>query len=93
MAVRFLELRQVLTPTGSRYLHCDPTAYACLRLLLDAVLETAACRNELVSCYSGPANTSGYFARKHDTILFYAQPGTFVRPVGPAARSVREGQF
>jgi site-specific DNA-methyltransferase (adenine-specific) len=38
MAVRLLELHRVLKPTGSLYLHCDPTASHYLKLLLDAVL-------------------------------------------------------
>ena len=38
MAVRLLEMRRVLKPTGSIYLHCDPTAGACLKMLPDAVL-------------------------------------------------------
>ena len=38
MAARLLELRRVLKATGSLYLHCNPTAGAYLRLLLDAVL-------------------------------------------------------
>ena len=45
MAVRLLELRRVLKTTGSLYLHCDPTANAYLRLLLDAVFGIASFRN------------------------------------------------
>src|ERR1035441_963111 len=37
MAVRLLELHRVLKPTGSLYLHCDPTASHYLRLLLDGI--------------------------------------------------------
>ena len=37
MAPRLVELRRVLKPTGSLYLHCDPTASHYLKLLLDAV--------------------------------------------------------
>ena len=73
MAVRLLELRRVLKPTGSLYLHCDATANAYIRTLLDAIFNTSAFRNEVAWCYSGPSNTPRYFARKHDTILFYAR--------------------
>ncbi len=38
MAVRLIELHRVLKPTGSLYLHCDPTASHYLKILLDAVL-------------------------------------------------------
>ena len=37
MAVRLVELHRVLKPTGSLYLHCDPTASHYLKILLDAV--------------------------------------------------------
>ena len=72
MAVRLLELRRVLKPTGSLYLHCDPTANAYLRMLLDATIGRSGFRNEIVWCYTGPSNTHAYFPRKHDTVLFYA---------------------
>jgi site-specific DNA-methyltransferase (adenine-specific) len=35
MAPRLIELHRVLKPTGSLYLHCDPTASHYLRMLLD----------------------------------------------------------
>ena len=47
MAVRLLEMRRVLKPTGSLYLHCDPTANAYLRTLLDAVFGAANFRSEI----------------------------------------------
>ena len=37
MAIRLIELHRVLKPTGSLYLHCDPTASHYLKILLDAV--------------------------------------------------------
>ena len=80
LAIRFLELRRVLKRTGSLYLHCDPTANAYLRLLLDAIFGASALRNEIVWCYTGPANTPRHYPRKHDTILWYTQPeATFNR--------------
>ena len=42
MAVRLLELRRVLKPTGSIYLHCDPTASHYLKMLMDAVFGQVA---------------------------------------------------
>ena len=73
MAVRLLEMRRVLKPTGSVYLHCDPTADAYLRALMDAVFGRDQFRNEIVWAYTGPANTRRWFPRKHDVILFYAR--------------------
>ena len=37
MAPRLAELHRALKPTGSIYLHCDPTASHYLKLLMDAV--------------------------------------------------------
>lgn len=48
MAVRLLELHRVLKPTGSLYLHCDPTASHYLKILLDAVFGPMKFRNEVI---------------------------------------------
>ena len=48
MAVRLLELHRVLKPTGSLYLHCDPTASHYLKMLLDAVFGPRNYRNEII---------------------------------------------
>ena len=48
MAPRLAELRRVLKPTGSLYLHCDPTSSHYLKLLLDAVFGPEKFRGEIV---------------------------------------------
>ena len=48
MAPRLVELRRVLKPTGSIYLHCDPTASHYLKMLMDAVFGPANFRNEII---------------------------------------------
>lgn len=48
MAPRLLELRRVMRPTASIYLHCDPTASHYLKLLLDAVFGPQSFRNAIV---------------------------------------------
>ena len=73
MAVRLLELRRVLKPTGSIYLHCDPTANAYLRILCDAVFGPPDFRNEIVWRRSTPKGlASTRFASSHDVVLAYA---------------------
>ena len=47
MAVRLIELHRVLKPTGSLYLHCDPTASHYLKIMLDAVFGPRNFRNEV----------------------------------------------
>ncbi|MCY4042883.1 MAG: DNA methyltransferase, partial [Candidatus Dadabacteria bacterium] len=72
MAIRLIEMRRILKPTGSIYLHCDPTASHYLKLLMDTVFNKENFRNEVVWCYKGPSNSKKNFPRKHDYILFYA---------------------
>ena len=73
MGRRLAEMRRVLKPAGSIYLHCDPHANAYLRVLMDGVFGEKQFRNEIAWCYAGPSNTTRWFPRKHDTILFYAK--------------------
>ena len=73
MAVRLIEIRRVLKPSGSVYLHCDHAANAYLRLLMDAVFGRECFRNEVAWCYTGPSNPRRWYPRKHDSILFYGK--------------------
>src|SRR5579871_3763095 len=54
MAMRLMEMHRVLKPTGTLYLHCDPTASHYLKILLDAVFGTASYRNEIIWKRSNP---------------------------------------
>jgi len=73
MAPRLVELRRVLKSTGSIYLHCDPTASAHLRLLMDAVFGSASFRNEVIWCYKLGGRPKKGWPRKHDVVLFYTK--------------------
>ena len=73
MGVRLLEMRRVLKPTGSLYLHCDPTASHYLKELLDAIFKKDNFRNEIVWCYAGGGIPRHAFPRKHDIILRYTK--------------------
>jgi len=73
MAPRLLEMKRILKPTGSIYLHCDPAANSYLRLLMDAVFGRSNFRNEIVWSYKKVSNSRAKkFLRAHDTILFYS---------------------
>ena len=72
MAVRLLEMRRILKPAGSVYLHCDPTASHYLKMLMDAIFGRGNFRNEVTWAYTGPSNVRKQFPRKHDNILFYS---------------------
>ena len=73
MAIRIMELRRLLKPTGSIYLHCDPNASHYLKLLLDSLLGKGNFKNEIVWCYKSGGASKRLFARKHDILFFYAR--------------------
>jgi DNA modification methylase len=79
MAPRLVALRRVLKPSGSLYLHCDPTASHYLKLLLDAVFGPEMFRNEIV--WQRVAAKGGAMHRlpaNHDIILAYARTASAV---------------
>lgn len=73
MAVRLLELHRVLKPTGSLYLHCDPTASHYLKILLDSVFGVNGFQNEIVWQRTSSANNPKRWGPVHDTIAFYSK--------------------
>ena len=75
MAPRLVELRRVLKPTGSIYLHCDPTASHYLKVLMDAVFGVRNFRNEIIWCYRKWSVSQNQFVGNHDVILFYSKEG------------------
>jgi len=72
MAVRLIELHRVLKPTGSLYLHCDPTASHYLKLLLDGVFGAKNFRNEIVWKRTTTHSDSKTWSRVSDIIFFYS---------------------
>lgn len=77
MAVRLIELHRVLKPTGSLYLHCDPTASHYLKMLLDGVFGAERFRNEIIWKRTGVHGDSKTWSRVSDTIFFYTKGTTF----------------
>jgi DNA modification methylase len=73
MAVRLLELNRVLKPTGSIYLHCDPTASHYLKLVMDAVFGVTNFKNEIVWKRTSARSDSHHWNHIHDIILFYSK--------------------
>jgi site-specific DNA-methyltransferase (adenine-specific) len=74
MAVRLQELHRVLKPTGTLYLHCDPTASHYLKIVLDSVFGPDKLLNEVIwKRTSAHGDASRRFAGVHDTILVYAK--------------------
>ena len=82
MAQRMAELHRVLKPTGSIYLHCDPTASHYLKLMMDAMFGQRNFRNEVVWRRYGAHNDAGqgseHFGRIHDVIFVYGKSDTVI---------------
>jgi DNA modification methylase len=73
MAVRLIELRRVLKPTGSLYLHCDPTASHYLKILMDAIFGVENFKSEIIWKRTSAHSGSKRWGPIHDTILFYSR--------------------
>ncbi|TIR16170.1 MAG: site-specific DNA-methyltransferase [Mesorhizobium sp.] len=73
MAQRLHELRRVLKPTGSLYLHCDPTASHYLKILLDAIFGPANFLNEVIWKRTSAHSSARRYGPIHDSLLFYAK--------------------
>lgn len=78
MAIRLIELHRVLKPTGSLYLHCDPTASHYLKLLLDGVFGADKFRSELIWKRSSAHNSARRYGPVHDVIFFYTKTDDYV---------------
>ena len=86
MAQRVNEIQRVLKPTGSFYLHCDPTASHYLKLVLDSVFcpRGGDYLNEIIWKRTSAHNDAKqgnvlHMGRIHDVILFYVKSGSAMR--------------
>lgn len=81
MAPRLVELHRVLKPTGSLYLHCDPTMSHYLKILLDAIFGADRFINEIIwkrsTAHSDRRQGARHMGRLHDTILFYTKSSSY----------------
>ncbi|MDO8589071.1 MAG: site-specific DNA-methyltransferase [Armatimonadota bacterium] len=79
MAPRLLDMHRTLKPTGSLYLHCDPTASHYLKLLLDVIFRPVNFVNEIAwkrsSAHSDTKQGMRRCGRVHDILLLYTKHG------------------
>ncbi len=78
MAARLVELERVLKPTGSLYLHCDPTASHYLKILLDAIFGIENYRNHITWKRTSAHSSAKKWGPISDNILFYTKSDDFV---------------
>ena len=96
MAPRLAELRRVLKPTGSIYLHCDPTASHYLKLLMDAVFGPEQMLNEVIWKRTGTHSSANRWGPVHDVILCYSRVAgrqTWNRPYLPLTERHRRRHY
>ena len=74
MAIRLLEMRRILKPTGSIYLHCDPTTSHYLKVVMDGVFGAGNFKNELTWKRTTAHSDARRFSRVSDRLLFYGRP-------------------
>ena len=77
MTIRLVELHRVLKPTGSLYLHCDPTASHYLKIILDTIFGSQNFKNEIIwrrtTVHNDAKQGAKHFGRVHDSLLFYTK--------------------
>ena len=75
MTLRIVEIHRVLKPTGSFYLHCDPTASHYLKIVCDGVFcgQGGDFLNEIIWAYDSAGRGKRNFNKKHDTIFWYSK--------------------
>jgi DNA modification methylase len=71
MVQRLLHMKSILRPTGSIYLHCDPTASHYIKVMMDGIFGHNNFRNEIIWKRTGSHGGSKRWGPVHDTILFY----------------------
>ncbi|MDR1543611.1 MAG: restriction endonuclease [Prevotellaceae bacterium] len=92
MTQRIAHIYRVLKPTGSFYLHCDPTASHYLKLVLDSIFcpKGGDFRNEIAWCYKSRPQSKKYFGKKHDVIFFYTKSNKYTFNWADVARPLSE---
>lgn len=73
MTIRLVELHRVLKPTGSLYLHCDPTASHYLKVVLDTICGPENFRSEIIWQRTSSHNDSKKWGAVHDVIFYYGK--------------------
>jgi site-specific DNA-methyltransferase (adenine-specific) len=78
MAVRLVELNRILKPTGSLYLHCDPTASHYLKIVLDTIFSPDQFRGEIIWKRTSAHSSAKRPGPVHDVILLYSKSDSYL---------------
>ncbi|MDR0561367.1 MAG: site-specific DNA-methyltransferase, partial [Spirochaetaceae bacterium] len=77
MTVRLIEMPRILKPSGSIYLHCDPTSSHYLKIVLDNIFGFKNFVNEIIWYYKNASRGKKKLAKSHDVILWYSKTDTY----------------
>ncbi|MGE5390572.1 MAG: DNA methyltransferase [Deltaproteobacteria bacterium] len=86
---RLILMREMLSETGSIFVHLDWHVCHYVKIIMDEIFGTGNFINEIVWCYTGGSGTKRHFHRKHDTILWYSKGENYT--FHPQFRSYSEG--
>lgn len=78
MVQRLLHMKSILRPTGSIYLHCDPTASHYIKVMMDGIFGHKNFQNEIIWKRTGSHGGSKRWGPVHDVILFYTASDKYV---------------
>jgi len=82
MSIRLMEMRRILKPTGSIYLHCDWHASHYLKLIMDDIFGASNFGNEITWLRSNPhSDARNRYPSVSDSIFYYAGKKAFFDPV------------
>lgn len=77
MVQRLLHMKSILRPTGSLYLHCDPTASHYIKVMMDGIFGHENFRNEIIWKRTSAHSSARRYGPVHDTILFYSASSNY----------------
>ena len=77
MYERLIIMRELLSDTGSIYIHCDYRKAHHLRSIVEEIFGTQNFQNEIIWCYRGMAVSTNHYVRRHDSILFATKTGNY----------------
>ncbi len=78
MVERLLQMKSILKPTGSVYLHCDHTASHYIKAMMDSIFGHNNFKNEIIWRRTGSHNSLRTYGAIHDTILFYSASNKYI---------------
>lgn len=71
MVERLIHMKVLLKPTGSIYLHCDPTASHYIKIMMDGIFGHANFQNEIIWKRTSAHSSAKRWGPVHDILLFY----------------------